>query len=166
MLPVVCVDRHVCVCPLRVRMSRRHAPLPTPSARILFSLWRKSGQAGRKSSGGPSHGGRAGECRRAPGHTPAPPGRCHPCSAHCPDTTAPSTLWLHPHALHARRCGDTIGGRGTWEMTQTGESPKSFATVIWTFLNPTLHKANLFPAPRGHNNDKCWGRNRRNLIAV
>lgn len=63
-------------------------------------------------------------------------------------------------------CGDTIGGRGTWEMTQTGESPKSFATVIWTFLNPTLHKANLFPAPRGHNNDKCWGRNRRNLIAV
>lgn len=94
-------DGHVCVCHLRVRMSRRHAPLPSPSACILFSPRRKSGQAGRKSTGGSRQprrdsGSRGSVCCS----TPAPQGRCGPGGCVLPVALPPRSCSPQPGNTH------------------------------------------------------------------
>lgn len=94
-------DGHVCVCHLRVRMSQRHAPLPSPSACILFSPRRKSGQAGRKSAGGSQQPRRGSGSRgRACCCTPAPPGRCDPGGCPLPVPLPPQSRTLPARGTH------------------------------------------------------------------
>lgn len=130
-------DGHVCVCHLRVRMSRRHALLPSPSTCILFSPQRKSGQAGRKSTGGswqPRWG--SGSRGRARHRTPAPRGRCDPggCPPPVPlplQSRSPQPggthhqMASHPGELRAGEHRGTSEGCGAREVTQAGEDPKS-----------------------------------------
>lgn len=131
-------DGHVCICHLHVRMSWRHAPLPSPSACILFFLQRKSGQAGRKSTGGvPAAAAGLGQRRQGtllhtcPTRQVRPPGL--PGAARAPATAEqeplargdpPSDSFILRGAAVGER-GDTSEGCGAWEVTWAGEDPKS-----------------------------------------
>ena len=118
-------------------MSRRHAPLPSPSTCILFSPRRKSGQAGRKSAGGsrqPRQG--SGSGGRACCCTPALRGRCDPrgCPLPVPPLPQSGSRWpggtchqtaSSPGEQHSGERGDASGGCRAREVARAGEDPKS-----------------------------------------